>query len=108
MIVGAYAVAFHAQPRYTEDFDILVEATHENGEAIVRALDDFGFAELKLPNRIDFLTSIVGIDFAEAWSRRVAATFEGVPVHYLSKPDLIRSKEAAGRPKDLMDLEFLR
>ena len=24
-IVGAYAVAFHAEPRYTKDMDILVE-----------------------------------------------------------------------------------
>lgn len=34
-IVGSFAVAFHARPRYTKDMDILVEPSVENGKRIV-------------------------------------------------------------------------
>lgn len=47
-IVGAYAVAFHARPRYTKDIDLLVEPSLENGRKIVAALKAFGFGSLKL------------------------------------------------------------
>ena len=33
-IIGAYAVAFYAKPRYTKDMDILVEPSNENGQKI--------------------------------------------------------------------------
>lgn len=36
----AFAVAFHAKPRYTKDIDILVEPTIENGERIVLGYDE--------------------------------------------------------------------
>ena len=74
-IVGAYAVAFHARPRYTKDMDILVEPSLENGRKIVEALTAFGVGSLRLqpedfavpgkviqigyePLRVDLLTSI--------------------------------------------------
>ena len=53
-IVGAYAVAFHARPRYTKDMDILIEPSIENGRKIVEALKAFGFGQLKLTPR-DFV-----------------------------------------------------
>jgi hypothetical protein len=31
LIVGAYAVAYHADPRYTKDLDIWIEPTKANG-----------------------------------------------------------------------------
>ena len=40
-IVGAYAVAFYARPRYTKDMDILVEPEIDNGRRIVKALNEF-------------------------------------------------------------------
>ncbi len=91
LVVGAYAIAFYAKPRYTEDLDIFVEASQQNAEKIVRALDDFGFGTLGIraadltargeivqlgfaPNRIDIITNISGVSFAEAWESRVAGT----------------------------------
>lgn len=37
-IVGGFAVAFYAKPRYTKDIDIVIEPTMENGKKIVAAL----------------------------------------------------------------------
>jgi len=41
-IVGSYALAFYARPRYTKDIDILIEPSRENSGRIVRALNEFG------------------------------------------------------------------
>lgn len=56
---------------------------------------------------IDFLTTIPGLKFAEAWEAREVADGE-FPIYFLGKEDLIRSKEAAGRPQDLADIDELR
>ena len=42
-IIGAFAMAFHAEPRYTKDIDILVQASTENAEKLLLALDEFGY-----------------------------------------------------------------
>lgn len=42
LIIGAYAVAIHAQPRATKDLDILVKADAENAKAVFAALAEFG------------------------------------------------------------------
>ena len=38
LIVGGYAVSFHAQPRATKDLDILVSADDENSKAVFAPL----------------------------------------------------------------------
>lgn len=125
LIVGGYAVAFHARPRYTKDIDILVEPTPENADRLLAALADFGFGELGLvaadftepgrivqlgypPSRVDLLTSLLGVSFPEAWSNRVEGLYGTTKVFYLGKADLIRNKEAVGRPEDQADLRSLR
>ena len=47
-IIGAFALAFHARPRYTKDIDVLIEATIENARRLLAALDEFGFGSLNL------------------------------------------------------------
>jgi hypothetical protein len=124
VIVGGYAFAFHAKPRYTKDIDVFVEPTAANAANLLAALNDFGFGGLGLtlddfssprqtiqlgmpPNRIDLLTAIDGVTFDEAWAGRVAGRYGAQTVHYLSRADLIRNKRASGRPQDLVDLEAL-
>ena len=124
-MVGAHAVAFHAKPRFTKDFDLFVEASEENAARLLRALDDFGFgsvgltvADLALPGkvvqlgvapaRIDIATSIDGLTFEEAWAGKVSGTYGSEPVWFIGREDLIRNKIAAGRPQDLADLSWLR
>ena len=46
LIVGGYAVSFHAQPRATKDLDILVRRDADNAAAVCAALAQFG-ARLK-------------------------------------------------------------
>jgi hypothetical protein len=48
LVVGAHAVAFHAKPRFTKDFDLFVEPSDDNAEKLVRALADFGFGRIGL------------------------------------------------------------
>ena len=59
------------------------------------------------PNRIDILTSIEGIQFAEAWERGAGSTHGDVPIAILGLEDLLRNKRAVARPQDLLDVERL-
>jgi len=125
LIVGAYAVMKYTEPRYTKDLDIWVEPSPANAEKVYKALADFGapteavtpqdFTNQDLvfqigvePHRIDVLMAVKGLTFAEAWARRVATEFEEVPMCVVSRKDLLVSKEAAGRPQDLLDAEAVR
>jgi hypothetical protein len=124
LVVGAHAVAFHAKPRFTKDFDLFVEPTPENAERVLEALDDFGFGALGLtvedfatparivqlgvaPSRIDIATSIDGVTFDEAWAGKVRGTYGQEPVWFIGREALIRNKTAAGRAQDLADLSWL-
>jgi hypothetical protein len=124
LIVGGYAVAFHGRPRFTKDLDVFVEASPENAARLLAALADFGFGGLGLtlddfsspgkivqlgvaPNRIDLLTTIDGVRFDDAWRHRLPGPFGRETVDYISAADLIRNKQASGRPQDLLDVEAL-
>jgi hypothetical protein len=128
LIVGGYAVSFHAQPRATKDLDIFVKADKENAQAVFAALTSFGapltgitpddFADPGKfvrfghpPVAIDILPAVDGLDFDTAWSRRVEGLIDqatGDTANFLSREDLIASKLAAGRPRDLLDVEDIR
>lgn len=120
LVIGAYAVAFHARPRFTEDFDVVIRPTPENARRMMAALAAFGFVLKDLseadfqkpgfvvqlgrkPLRIDILTSISGVDTETLWANRVAAHLEGLPVYFPSREDLLRNKRAAARDRDLID-----
>lgn len=124
LVVGGHAVAFHGRPRLTEDLDLFVRPDVANGERIIAALHRFGFGALELsaadfqaddrviplgraPNRVDLLTRLYGVEFADAWNRRVAARLDDAKVWMISRDDLIRNKRATGRTQDLADAEFL-
>ena len=125
LVIGAHALAAHGAPRYTADLDVWVEAEPRNAERVVEALKAFGFGSVKglsvadfenpemvvmlgvPPLRIDLLTSISGCRFATAWKRRLKTKLGGQPVSVLSRQDLRTNKLAAGRPKDLLDVELL-
>jgi predicted nucleotidyltransferase len=125
LIVGAHAVAYHTEPRYTKDLDVWVEPTAENAARVWGALARFGaplknvqvadFATPQLvyqvgiePNRVDLMMGIDGVTFPVAWRNRVRTTYAGIPVCLLGRNDLIRAKKASGRPRDLEDIARLR
>ncbi len=124
LVVGAHAVIFYAEPRFTRDLDVWVNPTADNADRVWKALKAFGaplkdlgpesFTDGELiyqigvaPNRIDILMSITGLTFQTAWANRVEGTYAGMPIHLPAKEDLIRAKRATGRPQDLLDAERL-
>lgn len=124
VIVGAYALAFHGVPRNTGDMDVFVRSTPENAARILDALRAFGFASLDLsvgdftepdrvvqlgvpPVRVDLLTSLTGVDWDEVFSGRANGAYQGVPVAFIGREELVRNKRATGRTRDLADLEAL-
>lgn len=127
LIVGGYAVGFHARPRATKDVDVLVDRTAANARRVREAIVDFlgaeapNISEAKLqdprtllvlgvpPIRIDVLTHIEGVaSFAVAWKRRVEGRYGETPTHFISIEDLLASKLAVGRPQDLADASVLQ
>ncbi|WP_201262719.1 nucleotidyl transferase AbiEii/AbiGii toxin family protein [Deinococcus aerius] len=125
VVAGGFAIAAHGTPRYTKDLDVWVEVSPENAERLLLALDDFGMASLGLtsadleerdmvlqlgyePNRIDILTGLTGVEFHEAYPRRVLLQLGELRVPFLAREDLIANKRALGRPRDLADIEDLQ
>ena len=127
LVIGAYAVAIHAQPRATKDLDILVKADPENAKAVFAALAEFGaplegltsadfeepgpfFRMGREPVGVDILTAIPGVEFDAAWSRRLEDVFDeeaNLRANFISREDLLSAKRAAGRRQDLADVEAI-
>lgn len=128
LIVGGYAVIFHSQPRATKDIDLFIKADAANAQATYAALTQFGapvqdtrpedFADRTTffrfgndPRTVDILPDIPGVDFDTAWERRVEGVIDaetGLKAFFISKEDLIASKLASGRTRDLADVEDIR
>jgi hypothetical protein len=123
-VVGAYAVAFHARPRFTKDMDILVKPDLGNGKKIIDALKEFGFKSPDLsekdfsregkiiqigfePVRVDLVTSIDGCTFEEIWENRESGFYGKQKVSFIGIKELVKNKKAAGRRQDEADLEIL-
>jgi predicted nucleotidyltransferase len=124
LLIGGYAVAYHGYPRATADIDIWIARTPQNAERVVATLQAFGFALPELtadlflaqeqiirlgvpPIRIELATGISGVRFDECYATRVVDVLDGVPVNLIDLAHLKANKQAAGRHKDLDDLENL-
>jgi hypothetical protein len=127
LVVGAHALAVHGVPRGTQDLDVWVDPAPENADRVWTALANFGapLGSLALsrddfirpgtvvqfgvaPHRVDLLTTISGVqDFDSAWSGRREAVVAGRSVPFIGRDALVANKRAAGRLKDLADLEAL-
>lgn len=126
LLIGGYAVGYYGYVRATADIDIWVAISPTNAKRITEAIHAFfGYSvegatpalfleENKIarmgvpPFRIEVLTSISGVDFAECFAERVVAVLDNVEVNIISRDHLRMNKKASGRLKDLNDLEHLR
>jgi hypothetical protein len=124
MVVGAHALAAHGRVRATKDLDVWIRPSPDNARRAMAALAAFGAPLHELtesdlavagtifqigvaPIRIDIITAIDGVEFASAWSARLAVPFADQVVNVLSRNDLIRNKKAAGREQDILDVKWL-
>jgi predicted nucleotidyltransferase len=125
LIVGGFAYAIYAEPRYTKDLDLFIERSEENADKVLAAVRDFlgdslglkksdlltpkTFVQLGFPPlRIDLTTHCDGLVFEKAWKNRVPGQYGDVDVYFLSLDDLIRNKTATGRDQDLVDVKYLK
>jgi hypothetical protein len=122
LLAGGVAANLHGSVRATRDVDILVPRDLANMTRLVRALSalPYGLArELEPADLLDKPITIVGDDprvdvLTVAWRVRFEAAFpnreerriQGVRVPYLSRADLIASKQT-GRPSDQADIDTL-
>jgi predicted nucleotidyltransferase len=122
VVIGATAFPVHGYARATLDIDIFIEATPKNARRTLAALKDVGYdvtditiedlLTKKLLIRQYILATDIhpfasGVTFEEVWRNRVEDKIGETPANFASLDDLIRMKQAAGRPKDLEDLRIL-
>ena len=120
LVIGGYAVIRYTEPRYTKDIDLLLEPTIENAAKVLECLRKFGaplydlgvndliaagtFYQIGVvPNRIDLIVKVPGVDFVSAYANRENAVVDGISIPFICCDDLISAKLASGRPQDLVD-----
>ena len=125
IVVGAYAVIYYSEPRFTKDLDIWVKQEPKNVSRLYFALKEFGaplrnihpsdFLEKNMiyqigvaPVRVDIILDIADISFDVAWENRVKSRYSNIPINILGLKELIKSKKKTGRSQDRLDLEKLR
>lgn len=125
VIVGAYALAFHGAPRYTGDLDVLVRPTADNGRRLLDAIAAFGFPTTPVtpqdivigrkviqmgvpPVQLHVMSAIDGVTWDEVWQGRDSGQLGDHQVGFIGEKEFLKNKRAAGRQKDLADIDALR
>lgn len=124
LVVGAHAVIFYTEPRFTKDMDIWIPGELNDSKEIYQALKSFG-APLKgispadfknkdmilqigvAPVRIDILTHLEGIEASAAWKNKKKSRYGKTPICILGSSELIEAKKKADRSIDKIDLAKL-
>lgn len=124
LVIGAHAVIFYTEPRFTKDLDIWIPPELNQPERVHKALKAFGaplvdvaiedFADRRMilqigvaPIRVDILMHVAGVSALTAWKNRVRSKYGKTPIFILSIDDLIKVKRKIGRPQDRLDLAKL-
>ena len=124
LLVGGHAVIHHGYVRSTGDTDLWIAVSPVNASRVSAALREFAFSADSVPPelfveegpmirmgvapfRIEILTSISGVNFADAFSRRIRESLGEFDINVITLEDPIANKKASGRLKDLADIENL-
>lgn len=117
-------MGYHGYPRATGDMDIWIKVSRANAEKMENVFRDFGIPQQEIskelflkkdkvirmgvpPVRLEVITGASGVNFKECYLRRDVIKVDGISVNFISIQDLKINKKAAGRHKDLEDLEHL-
>lgn len=125
ILVGGYAVILRGYSRSTGDMDIWVNKTEDNFKKLQTALLHFGLPLAAVPSEqffsekydvfsfgnppyaIEILTAMKGVSFKEALEHATIEKVEELEIRVIHLNHLIKAKKAAGRYKDLNDIENL-
>ena len=126
ILVGGYSAILHGVNRTTGDMDIWVDRTQDNYKKIYRSFLHFGMPVFDMteekfltdsnidvftfgrpPVAIDIMVSLLGVNFDECFKKVVYFEVDSLRIRTIHINDLISAKRAAGRHKDLDDLEHL-
>jgi len=124
LLVGGYAVGYHGYPRATGDMDIWIEMSESNSKKVASVFRDFSMPDEAIsenlfleknkvirmgvpPVRLEVITSASGVAFNECYPNREVIEIDGILINFISLQDLKKNKLAAGRHKDMEDLEHL-
>jgi hypothetical protein len=123
VMIGNAAAALQGAPVTTVDFDFLFRKTARNLrklKELARALDGtvlrpyYPASDLFRVVRdddglqIDFMATVHGLrSFAGVRARATVIEIDGVPIRVATLADIIKSKRAARRPRDLAVLDIL-
>ena len=125
LIVGGHAVAAHGHVRSTGDIDLWIDRAPQNAARVVAAVTDFGLGSFgltaadfakpdqiiqfgRVPNRIDILTDVAGVQFEVCYPNRTTSLFNGVALPVIGLACLIANKVAVARDQDKADVSALR
>ncbi|MCC6760553.1 MAG: hypothetical protein IT252_05025 [Chitinophagaceae bacterium] len=126
LLVGGYAVILHGYPRTTGDMDIWVNRDAANFQRLQKAFAQFGMPMFDMteerflhhtdidvfrfgrkPVAIDIMTKMGGLDFKECYCMATVFNDDDLTIKVVHYNHLITAKKAAGRHKDLGDIEYL-
>jgi len=127
LLVGGYAVIYHGYRRTTGDMDIWIKPSNDNKLSLIKVLKELKFDKDGInyikqldftkhlafhfwdePERVDCLTHISNVQFAEAFDQKIKADIDGVTIPIIHYKHLILSKITSERLKDKADVEELQ
>lgn len=124
LVIGAWALPAYGYSRATQDIDIFFSPTQANARKVRAALYAVGYTVIELLTvqqilskkillrqyvlQTDLHPFVAGVNFETAWKSRREVEIKGLKVFVPSLDNLIAMKKAAGRLKDLGDLEVLK
>ena len=127
LIIGGFAVNKYGFKRSTGDIDFFIKDDKDNRKSLIDALEAAGYGrfeelmeasiiagycEIIMDNGLyaDLMTEVPGLagaNFEEYYKNASVEMLGDIPVRFIHYIDLLQSKKAAGRNKDLIDIDEL-
>lgn len=127
IVLGGFAVNLYGYTRNTGDLDICVDNSIQNRKNLRKAFIELGIGDfealetmqfiagwtefnLDYGMRLDLMTNIKGLEdksFDMLLNVATIVFLNEIPVYFIDYQNLIISKKAANRPKDILDIEEL-